>query len=278
MTGLSLMRILPQPPALPSEGEVIYQNLNLLTLPEAQMRRLRGRKLAMIFQDPMTSLNPVYTVGEQLMEMAQVHLDLYGKEAWEAALNALKDVAIPLPERRMNEYPHQLSGGMKQRIMIAMALMCEPDILIADEPTTALDVTTQAQVLELIRDLQKRKGTALLLITHDMGIVAEMADEVVVMYAAQAVERGSALAIFDQQAHPYTQGLFRCRPSLTGQPLEAIKGMVPPPNRFPQGCHFHPRCPYVMPRCKQGAVPNFEVEPAHEALCWLHSPEVKRGE
>lgn len=275
MTALSIMRILPEPPCLLPKGEIIYKGQNLLKIAEKQMRTLRGGKIAMIFQDPTSALNPVFTVGAQLMEAAALHLGLFGEDAMQRALNVLREVRISSPEERFFNYPHELSGGMKQRVMIAMALMCEPDILIADEPTTALDVTVQAQVLELIKELQARKGMALLLITHDMGIVAEMADDVIVMYASQGVERGSVLEIFEETSHPYTKGLFKSRPTLEmprGK-LHPIKGTVPPLTKYPSGCRFHTRCPYVMSKCKSGEVPNFIVSnsiPEHTAKCWLH--------
>ncbi len=271
MTALSLMRILPRPPALPPEGEVWYDGQNLLALPEAKMRKLRGSKLAMIFQDPMTCLNPVYTVGQQLVEVAELHLQLTGRAAQTHVIEALASVGIASPKERLREYPHQLSGGMKQRVMIAMALLAEPDILIADEPTTALDVTIQAQVLDLMRTLQKDHGTAILLITHDMGVVAEMADEVIVMYASQAIERGPVEAIFDHKAHPYTRGLFDSRPSCGKERLSPIAGTVPPATAFPKGCHFHPRCSKAMPQCKEGKVPSFTLSPNHSTNCWLHN-------
>ena len=273
LTALSLMRILPSPPALPSTGQVIYQNKNLLTAPEKEMRHLRGSKIAMIFQDPMSALNPVYTIANQLMEVAELHLQQSPQEAWQSSYEALKAVGINRIEERLDAYPHQLSGGLKQRVMIAMALMCQPDILIADEPTTALDVTIQAQVLQLIRDLQQKNGMAVLLITHDMGVVAEMAQEVIVMYTAQGVEIGHVDDIFHHPAHPYTIGLFQSRPSLTNRrgKLLPIKGQVPRLNHLPSGCRFHPRCPYVMDKCRQGEVPNFETNtPTHIAKCWLH--------
>jgi peptide/nickel transport system ATP-binding protein len=273
MTAMSLMRILPDPPALPSEGEVIYKGRNLLALPENEMRKIRGSKMAMIFQDPMSALNPVYTIGEQLLEVARWHLNLDDEAGTELALKALKEVGISSPEDRIYDYPHQLSGGMKQRVMIAMALMGEPDILIADEPTTALDSTIQAQVLELMSDLQKKKGMAILLITHDMGVVAQAADEVVVMYASQAIERGSVMDIFDHMSHPYTRALFHSRAHAgvkRGQ-LAAIKGNVPPISNLPSGCHFHPRCPHAMPCCKKGDVPFFPLgRKSHDAACWLY--------
>lgn len=273
MTALSLLRILPQPPALPPTGEVLYQERNLLTISEKEMRKIRGAKIAMIFQDPMSALNPVYTIGNQLMEVAELHLGLYGEEAWLRARDALESVGIPASEERLSAYPHQLSGGLKQRVMIAMALMCEPDILIADEPTTALDVTIQAQVLELIRTLQRKKGMALLLITHDMGVVAEMADEVIVMYVAQSIEQAQAAALFDYPSHPYTRGLFQSRPSLENRrgKLHPIQGQVPSFQHIPAGCRFHPRCPYVMKKCCHGPVPNFVIqESKHVAKCWLY--------
>ena len=274
MTALSILGIIPQPPVLKPQGAVLYKERNLLTLSEKELRKLRGGRIAMIFQDPSTALNPVYTVGEQLKEVAELHLDLYDEEAEERAVAALTEVGLASATELLHAYPHQLSGGMKQRVMIAMALMCEPDILIADEPTTALDVTIQAQVLDLIRALQKKRGMALLLITHDMGVVAEMADEVIVMYAAQAIERGSSSQIFDHMSHPYTRGLFLSRPSehSTRGKLHAIPGSVPGLEHIPKGCRFHPRCRYVMEKCRQGIVPDFELEkhPAHISKCWLH--------
>jgi oligopeptide/dipeptide ABC transporter ATP-binding protein len=274
MTALSLMRILPNPPALPSEGEVLYKGQNLLTLSEKEMRKIRGAKIAMIFQDPMSSLNPVYTIGNQLVEVAELHLDLYGDEALDKAEEVLTKVGITNARQRLNDYPHQLSGGLKQRVMIAMALMCEPDILIADEPTTALDVTIQAQVLRLIKELQEKTGMALLLITHDMGVVAEMADDVIVMYTAQGIEKGSVEEIFDDRAHPYTVGLFLSRPSLEQKrgKLQPIPGQVPSFRHIPSGCRFHPRCKYVMEKCKSGLIPNFVIHnhPGHTAKCVLY--------
>lgn len=272
MTALSLMRILPTPPALLSTGQVIFKNVDLLKLPEKSMRKIRGARIAMIFQDPSTALNPVYTIGDQLLEVAHLHLGFYGDEAIQRCVTALAEVGIPFPREHLSDYPHQMSGGMRQRVMIAMALMCEPDILIADEPTTALDVTIQAQVLDLMRRLQKEKSMALLLITHDMGIVAEMADDVIVMYAAQAVERGKVLDVFDKMAHPYTQGLFASRPALQSfkGKLTPVKGSVPSVLDYPQGCRFHPRCPFVMERCRSGVVPDFSLTNEHIVKCWLY--------
>jgi len=278
VTALSILGILPTPPMLYSEGEIIYRGRNLLTISEKEMFKIRGSTIAMIFQDPTNALNPVYTIGNQLLEVVELHLQLHGEEALERVINALKEVGISSPEERLYDYPHQLSGGMKQRIMIAMALICEPDILIADEPTTALDVTIQAQVLDLMRNLQQKNGMSILLITHDMGIVAEIADEVAVMYASQIIEKGPVQEIFQHMAHPYTRALFNSRPghgAVQGK-LHAIKGSVPPLNNYPTGCRFHPRCPYIMEKCKQGVVQNFCIEnPSHKAKCWLYdaSPE-----
>lgn len=274
LTALSLMRILPHSMALPIEGEIFLNQQNILKLSESEMRKVRGGKMAMIFQDPTTALNPVYPIGSQLIETVELHLGLYGAEAFNYAIKALREVGIATPEERMGDYPHQMSGGMKQRVMIAMALMCEPDVLIADEPTTALDVTIQAQVLDLIRELQKRKGMGLLLITHDMGVVAEMADDVIVMYAAQAVERGEVHQIFDHMAHPYTRGLFKSRPAFhePKKPLQAIKGFVPSVTHYPKGCRFHTRCPYKMEKCCHGEIPDFTIdgEKKHQAKCVLY--------
>lgn len=281
MTALSIMKILPNPPALPSEGHILYREKNLLELSERQMRSIRGGKIAMIFQDPSMALNPVYTIGDQILEAIGLHLGLYGDVAIEKALQALIEVGIVNAKERFYDYPHQMSGGMKQRVMIAMALIGEPDILIADEPTTALDVTVQIQVLHLIKQLQEKKGMAVLLITHDMGVVAEMADEVIVMYAAQNVERGSVYDLFDRKAHPYTKGLFASRIGYVdrGKVLQSIEGTVPSLTHFPKGCRFHPRCPYVMEKCRHTPVPDFSVDKSnhHSARCLLfdHTKESK---
>ncbi len=274
MTALTLMRMLPQPPALIPTGSVLFRNQNLLHISEKEMRKIRGSTIAMIFQDPMSALNPVYTIGDQLMEVAELHLNLFGEEAFQRAEETLKAVGITNASQRLFAYPHQLSGGIKQRVMIAMALMCEPEILIADEPTTALDVTIQAQVLDLFKELQKKKELAILLITHDMGVVAEMADEVMVMYTAQTVEKGKAEDIFSYPAHPYTLGLFQSLPSLQNRkgPLRPIKGQVPSFRHLPPGCRFHPRCPFAMEKCRTGQVPSFNVgdHSSHSSKCWLH--------
>ncbi len=274
ITALTIMGILPKPPALLSTGQVLYKDRNLLELSEREMRKIRGAKIAMVFQDPISSLNPVYTIGNQLVEVAEMHLNIYGDEAWSRAEKALDEVGITSPGERLKDYPHQLSGGMKQRVMIAMALMCEPDILIADEPTTALDTTIQAQVLKLMRDLQDKRGMAILLITHDMGVVAEMADELIVMYMAQGVEHGPVHNVFEHSAHPYTTGLFDSRPALQARnkKLPSIPGSVPSFKDMPSGCRFHTRCPFVMEKCRIGAVPDFVIDqdPRHIAKCWLN--------
>lgn len=274
ITALSILQILPHPPFLPSAGEIIYNDQNLLTLSEKEVQKIRGARIAMIFQDPSSALNPVFTIGDQLLEVAELHLDLYGDEAKALAIKTLKEVGVTSAEERLYDYPHQLSGGMRQRVMIAMALMCEPDILIADEPTTALDVTIQAQVLEMIRREQQRRGMALLLITHDMGVVAEMADEVMVMYAGQAIEKASVRELFDQMAHPYTLGLFQSQPAYdgpSGKRLKAIQGTVPSLKHLPKGCRFHPRCPYSMHRCTSEHVQDFfpGKNSDHAVKCWL---------
>lgn len=276
MTALSLLRIVPQPPVLLPQGKVLYRGKNLLTLPEKKLIEIRGDRIAMIFQDPMSALNPVYTIGFQLAEVVQLHLDLWGEQAEERIVSALREVQIDRPEQIIDSYPHQLSGGMKQRVMIAMALLCEPDVLIADEPTTALDVTVQRQVLDLIRSLQKSHGMAVLLITHDMGVVAEMADDVIVMYATQSVESGSVFSIFDHRMHPYTKGLFQSLPSVkdrVAEKLTSIPGSVPALSDLPLGCYFADRCSEVMPICTKAPTPVFVAGTEHSVRCWLADPE-----
>jgi oligopeptide/dipeptide ABC transporter ATP-binding protein len=245
VTSLSILRLIPSPPGKVLSGQVLLEGRDLLALPEKEMRKVRGKDIAMIFQEPMTSLNPVYTIGDQIVEAVMLHQHVNTKQAYEIAEQSLRDVGIADPHRRLQEYPHQMSGGMRQRVMIAMALSCKPKLLIADEPTTALDVTIQAQILELLRKLQRETGMAILLITHDLGVVAENADVVAVMYASRVVEFATVEEIFDRPQHPYTQGLLRSVPKL-GAPegrLESIPGAVPNPARFPTGCKFHPRCP-----------------------------------
>ncbi|MCH9611180.1 MAG: Oligopeptide transport ATP-binding protein OppD [Chlamydiales bacterium] len=279
MTALSIMRILPTPPALPPEGEIFYKGKDLLKLSSRQMRRVRGRHISMIFQDPSSALNPVYTIGDQLLEVCLAHLEESVEEARERVLRTLEEVQLPNPQEIMNAYPHKLSGGMLQRVMIAMAIILHPDVLIADEPTTALDVTIQAQILQLLRDLSKKRGMATLLITHDMGVVAEVADEVIVMYAGQKVEQGPVRQLFTQSAHPYTQALFASRPNYTMPKgaLPTIEGSVPRITQLPTGCHFHPRCKYALPLCKKGKVPYFGLkqDEGHEVKCWLYDQDLE---
>jgi peptide/nickel transport system ATP-binding protein/oligopeptide transport system ATP-binding protein len=267
--SLSVMRLVP-PPGRIAGGTILFGGRNLLDLPPPEMRAIRGNRIAMIFQEPMTSLNPVFTAGAQIMEAMRAHDRSASAAALRArAIEALARVRIPAPERRFDEYPHQMSGGMRQRVMIAMALACAPDLLIADEPTTALDVTVQAQILDLLRELQQQTGMAIILITHDLGIVAEMADEVAVMYAGRVVERAPGAAIFDDPQHPYTLGLLGSIPKVEEQRdrLLTIEGTVPPPFDLPQGCRFHPRCVFAEPACTAQDPPLRELAPDHLAAC-----------
>src|SRR4051794_1047490 len=245
VTAMSVLRLIPSPPGKVLGGQVLFEGRDLLALPEREMRAYRGKDIAMIFQEPMTSLNPVYSVGDQIAEAVTLHQRVSSRQGYEIAEQALRDVGIADAGRRLREYPHQMSGGMRQRVMIAMALSCRPKLLIADEPTTALDVTIQAQILELLRKLQRETGMAILLITHDLGVVAENADVVNVMYASRVVETATVEELFEKPQHPYTEGLFRSVPRLGGhkERLDTIPGTVPNPARFPTGCKFHPRCP-----------------------------------
>ena len=245
VTALSILRLIPSPPGKVMGGRVLFGDRDLLGLPEHEMRGVRGKDIAMIFQEPMTSLNPVYTIGDQIAEAVVLHQRVTAREAYAIAEQSLRDVGIADPHRRLSEYPHQMSGGMRQRVMIAMALSCKPRLLIADEPTTALDVTIQAQILELLRKLQHETGMSILLITHDLGVVAENADTVAVMYASRVVEFATVEELFDRPQHPYTAGLFRSVPKLDSEEtrLQTIAGNVPNPAKFPVGCKFHPRCP-----------------------------------
>jgi len=272
MTALSLMRLLPSVGRV-REGRVMYMGRDLLTLAEADMRRIRGSGISMIFQEPQTSLNAVLTVGEQIRESLRAHQGLAGRRAKEQAVDLLRQVGIPSPERRVDEYPHQLSGGMKQRVMIAIALANEPELLIADEPTTAVDVTIQAQVLDLIRRLQKERGMAVLLITHDLGVVSEVADRVAVMYAGQIIEQADREAFFQDPKHPYSRKLFDSLPAMNkrDQPLYVIKGFVPSLQTDFQGCRFASRCDHVMPVCRQKDPSTYQVE-GGEVACFLYSP------
>jgi oligopeptide/dipeptide ABC transporter ATP-binding protein len=274
VTSLSMMKLIPQPPGYFAGGEILYRGRNVLDIPERDMREIRGNKIAMIFQEPMTALNPVFTIGNQIEEAIIVHQGLNAKDAREKTIEMLKLVSIPSPEQRVDDYPHQLSGGMRQRIMIAMALSCDPEVLIADEPTTALDVTIQAQILGLIQKLQKELNLAVIMITHDLGVIAGICDRVIVMYAGQIVEIGSVHDIFKKPQHPYTKGLLASIPKMgknrDTQTLYNIKGMVPSATEFPEGCHFNPRCELVTDKCR---VENPELElvgsySKHKVRCW----------
>jgi len=255
VSALSILRLLPEPPAKITSGEIIFSGRDLLSLNAKQMREIRGKEIAMIFQDPMTSLNPVLTVGEQVIETLLWHKSLNRKEALKISAQLLGKVELPSPEEKLKQYPHQLSGGMRQRVMIAMALACEPKILIADEPTTALDVLIQAQILELLENLKKETGMSMLLITHDLGVVTEIAERVMVMYAGEGVETGPTKDLLDSPHHPYTKGLISSRPHLgstreKGERLTEISGSVPTPHQRPTGCAFHPRCDWSTEQCK----------------------------
>jgi oligopeptide/dipeptide ABC transporter ATP-binding protein len=270
VTSLSIMGLVPQPPGRIAGGEVVFDGIDLLRLDHAQMSELRGNKLSMIFQEPMTSLNPVFTVGDQIIEGIRRHRDIGPAEAREHAIEMLRRVRIPSPERRIDDYPHKLSGGMRQRVMIAMALACNPQLLIADEPTTALDVTIQAQILDLMRNLRDELGTAIMLITHDLGVIAELAHDVIVMYAGRVVEQVDVTRLFADPQHPYTVGLLGSIPKLHQQQdrLAAIEGIVPNPMSMPQGCRFNPRCPFAVDKCRAEDPPLMEVKPGHLAACW----------
>ena len=276
VTALSVLRLIPDPPGKIVEGEIIFEGTNLLELSSADMRRIRGNDISMIFQEPMTSLNPVFTIGNQITEAVRLHQGLNKKDALDKAVEALKLVGIPVPERRVHEYPHQLSGGMRQRAMIAMALSCNPKVLIADEPTTALDVTIEAQILDLMRTLQDELGTAIIMITHDLGVIAEMARKVVVMYAGKVVEQAPVERIFASPNHPYTQGLLQSLPRVdkdasgAKQRLQEIPGIVPSLLNLPTGCKFASRCPSVMPQCKEQEPPLEQVAGEHFSACWLN--------
>ena len=275
VTALAVMRLIAQPPGRVSAGRVLFDGRDLLTLSEPDMRQVRGNRISMIFQEPMTSLNPAYTVGNQIAEAVHLHQGASWGAAMTRAAEMLEAVGIPAPQRRAHEYPHQFSGGMRQRVMIAMALACKPDVLIADEPTTALDVTVQAQIFDLIADLREHTGTAVLLITHDMGAVAEMADRVAVMYAGHIVENGDVSEILQSPLHPYTQGLIACAPSARtvqpGEYLVEIPGTVPSLLEHGAGCLFAQRCSKAMPRCFQALPPLTQISAGRSVMCWLHS-------
>jgi oligopeptide/dipeptide ABC transporter ATP-binding protein len=270
VTAMSVMRLLPMPPAVIEAGHIRFDGRDLLTLSEAEMRRLRGDRIGMIFQEPMTSLNPTFTVGYQIAEVLMLHRGLSERAARAEAARLLTQVGIGAAERRLGQYPHQLSGGLRQRVMIAMAIACHPKLLIADEPTTALDVTIQAQILDLLRRLRAEVGMALLLITHDLGVVAELCDRVLVMYAGRIVEEAPAVALFEGPRHPYTAGLLASRPRLgeTAKRLPTIPGSVPPPARRGAACNFADRCPRALARCRAEAPALVPMAPGHSAACF----------
>ena len=268
LTALSIMRLLPQPPARTVAGVVVLGGRDILVLGERAMRRVRGREISMIFQDPIGSLNPVATVRAQLLEVLQAHTALRGAAAEARILELLRLVGIPDPEARRHDFPHRLSGGMSQRVMIAMAIACDPAVLLADEPTTALDVTVQAQVLRVLADIQARTGMAILLITHDLGVVAEAADRVAVMYAGHKVEEAPVQALFDAPLHPYTRGLLAATPVRGAAVLHEIPGQVPTLDALPAGCPYAPRCPLVMPVCVERMPALTTPDPAHQVACF----------
>jgi peptide/nickel transport system ATP-binding protein len=270
VTALSIMGLVSQPPGRIAGGAVLLDGVDLLRLPAAELRELRGNRMSMIFQEPMTSLNPAFTIGDQIIEGIRRHRNVSHREARDHAIEMLRRVRIPAPEQRVDDYPHKLSGGMRQRAMIAMALACDPMLLIADEPTTALDVTVQAQILDLMRALRDETGAAIMLITHDLGVIAELAQDVIVMYAGRVVERADVATLFADPQHPYTVGLLGSIPKLHAdqQTLATIEGVVPNPLDMPPGCRFNPRCPFAIDQCRADEPPLAEVKPGHFAACW----------
>lgn len=274
VTALSIMQLLDFPGRVVG-GSITFKGRDVLTLPAKDVRTIRGNEIGMIFQEPMTSLNPVFTIGDQIGEALDIHTTLTKREIRREVIRLLEKVHIPSPEKRVDQYAHEMSGGMKQRVMIAMALACRPDLLIADEPTTALDVTIQAQILELLKELQRDMGMAILLITHNLGVVAQFAQDVTVMYASRIVERASVPELFANPSHPYTRALLRSlpKPGAREDRLESIRGTVPSPLVYPKGCHFSTRCPEALARCADEEPPTMTVKPGHESVCWLHQPD-----
>lgn len=274
-TALAVLRLVPDPPGVIKNGEIFLEGKNIFNYTEKDMELIRGDQVSMIFQDPMTSLNPVLTVGDQIAEVIMIHQSLNKKQAYEKAKDMLELVGIP--GDRAGEYPHQFSGGMKQRVVIAIALACNPKVLIADEPTTALDVTIQAQVLELMKNLRDKYGTSMILITHDLGVVAEVCDEVSIMYAGKIIEHGNLVDIFDNHKHPYTEGLFNSLPNIEdkGEPLKPIPGLVPDPSNLPGGCAFHPRCPYAKDICKEQVPEKICMNDTHTVSCLMYAEKTK---
>jgi peptide/nickel transport system ATP-binding protein len=276
--ALSILRLVPSPPGRIVGGSVLFNGRDLLSLPAEEMRKVRGREISMIFQEPMTSLNPVFRVGEQIAEVFRLHQRMDRREALMRSVEMLKMVGIPSPEKRMRDYPHQMSGGMRQRVMIAIALACRPRVMLADEPTTALDVTIQAQMMNLIGCLREDTGASVVLITHDLGLIAEAAEMVAVMYAGQVVEQGPVRELFSSPLHPYTRGLMNSVPRMDGPVgrnilLKAIPGTVPPLYNLPSGCRFQERCPEVFPACRERAPALEEIVSGHDCRCWLHGED-----
>ena len=270
ISSMSILRLIPSPPGKIEEGQILFNGKDLIKVSDEEMRNIRGNDISMIFQEPMTSLNPVFTVGYQIMEILMLHQNMSEEEAQKKTIEMLKLVRIPRAEKVVNEYPHQLSGGMRQRVMIAMALACQPKLLIADEPTTALDVTIQAQILELMDELKVKLNTAIMLITHDLGVIAEMADHVIVMYAGKVVEDAPVEELFESPRHPYTIGLMNSIPSMVkeGCRLESIEGSVPNPLELPNGCYFNPRCKYATDECRHKQPDIQEINENHKVRCF----------
>ena len=272
VSSLGMLRLIPNPPGRITGGEILYKGQDLVKAPKKEMQRIRGNEISMIFQEPMTSLNPIIKCGKQIAESLRLHRGMNKKEAMEEAVRLMQSVGIANPAQRAHEYPHQMSGGMRQRVMIAMALACEPQILIADEPTTALDVTIQAQILDLIRDLNERMGTSVIFITHDLGVVSELCDTVLVMYTGRIVEQAPVLELFETPKHPYTVGLLEAIPRITKQraPLQTIEGTVPNPTERIDGCSFSPRCPYATEQCRQKEPPEVQLSEHRRVRCWRY--------
>jgi oligopeptide/dipeptide ABC transporter ATP-binding protein len=274
VTALSIMRLIPIPPGRIEMGEILFEGKNILTLSKADMRKIRGKRISMIFQEPMTSLNPVFRIGDQIVEAIRLHQGLSRKEAYDRSVEMLRLVGIPSPEKRIRDFPHQMSGGMRQRVMIAIAISCRPKLMIADEPTTSLDVTIQAQILNLMQKLKEEIGASIILITHDMGIIAEMAQNVIVMYAGKIMESSTVEDLFENACHPYTERLLKSIPRLDitqkKKKLSVIPGIVPSLLNPPRGCKFNDRCHKSLPKCSEEEPPLFEVTPQHISRCWLY--------
>ncbi len=279
VTALSILRLIQQPGRIEEGSRIMFEGRDLVTMSDADMRQIRGNRIAMIFQEPMSALNPVFTVGDQIAEVARIHGNGSRKDAWKRAIEMLALTGIPAPDQRARQYPHQLSGGMRQRVLIAMALVMNPALIIADEPTTALDVTIQAQILELLVDLQKQFGTSILMITHDLGVIAETASRVVVMYAGEVVEEAPVRRLFESPHHPYTQGLMAAMPQLASERdrLNVIPGTVPAPDNWPKGCRFHDRCPFAWERTEHEHPPLYKVGEGHISRCHLAEEPDRRN-